>query len=140
VRIKSMVKRLSDKYDTNDPIRIASEQQILIFYEDFKNIWGYFNSSRRIMMIHVNSNLSEALQRFVIAHELGHRIMHPNVNVPFLRANTLHSIDRIEREANQFAVELLMEDQLLLDGLTIYEAAAVCGVPVELAYLKKMPR
>ncbi|MFB9273435.1 ImmA/IrrE family metallo-endopeptidase [Cohnella cellulosilytica] len=140
MRIKSMVKRITDKYHTNDPLLIASHKQILIFYEDFKNVWGYFNSSRRVMMIHVNSNLSEELQRFVIAHELGHRIMHPNVNVPFLRSNTLHSIERIEREANQFAVELLVEDQLLLDGLTIYEAAAVCGVPVELAYLKKIPR
>ncbi|MFC4305748.1 ImmA/IrrE family metallo-endopeptidase [Cohnella boryungensis] len=135
-----MVKRIADKYDTNDPLQIASQKQILIFYENFKNIWGYFNSSRRTMMIHVNANLNEALQRFVIAHELGHRILHPNVNVPFLRSNTLHSIERIEREANQFAVELLIEDDLLLDGLTIYEAATVSGVPVELAYLKKIPR
>ncbi|MCR8635776.1 ImmA/IrrE family metallo-endopeptidase [Paenibacillus radicis (ex Xue et al. 2023)] len=134
--IKNMVKQLVSLHGTNEPQRIASLMQIIVFYEEFKNVWGYFNTSRRIMMIHVNRNLDETLQRFVIAHELGHRVLHPKVNVPFLKSNTLQSIDRIEREANQFAVELLIPDNLLLEGISIYEAASICGVPEEIADLK----
>lgn len=33
-----------------------------------------------------------------------------------------------------------MKDKLLIDGMTIYQAAAACGVPPELAELKKTPR
>jgi len=137
--IKSKVKQIATLHDTNDPLQLASRLDTLIFYEPFKNIWGYFNTSKRIKMIHVNSNLDSELQRFVIAHELGHRFLHPHINVPFLRANTLQSVEKIEREANQFAVELLISDQLLLDGATLYEAAKICGVPQEIAYLKRPP-
>ena len=64
--IKQTVQRLVKKHGTNDPATIASQKGILILYEDFKCIWGYFNISRRIPMIHVNRNLDEHLQRFVI--------------------------------------------------------------------------
>ncbi|MGV3138318.1 ImmA/IrrE family metallo-endopeptidase [Brevibacillus agri] len=139
--IKQIVQRLIKQHNTNDPATIASQKNILILYEDFKSIWGYFNISKRIPMIHVNRNLDEHLQTFVIAHELGHRILHPKVNVPFLRANTFLSVDRIEREANLFAVELLIPDDLLYEhrhtSMTIAEAAATYGVPVDVAHLKK---
>lgn len=138
MRIRSMVRQIIKKHNTYDPLQIASEKQIVIFYENFKNIWGYYNSSKRISMIHVNVNLDEHLQRFVVAHELGHRILHPHINVPFLRSNTLQSIDRIEYEANRFAVELLMPDEILQTGISVYEAANICGIPAEVAHLKRI--
>lgn len=76
------------------------------------------------------------MQRFVCAHELGHAVLHPGLNTPFMKANTLLSTDRIEREANTFAVELLMPDELIQEYQTIYEAAVACGVPAEIASLK----
>lgn len=140
MKVKGIVDQITTRYGTNDPIEIASQKQIHIFYEEFKNIWGYYNSSRRIEMIHINRNLDEPMRRFVIAHELGHRYLHPKVNVPFLRAHTLQSVDKLERQANQFAVELLMPDKLLIDGLSIYEAARISGIPKEVAHLKRKPR
>lgn len=143
MRIKRMVKQTIERHRTNEPLRIASQMGILIFYEDLKNIWGYYNTSKRIMMIHVNRNLCDKLQRFVVAHELGHRVLHPEVNVPFLRFHTLQSIDKLEREANQFAVELLMPDELMYEcidsNMTVRDAAAEYGVPEELIVLKKLP-
>ncbi|MNB78605.1 Metallopeptidase ImmA [compost metagenome] len=94
-------------------------------------------------MIHINNAASEQDQRFTCAHELGHVILHPNVNTPFLRRQTLYSVDRIEREANQFAVELLMPDDLLYEfkhkNWTVQEAAAIYGVPSGFERLKKIP-
>jgi Zn-dependent peptidase ImmA (M78 family) len=77
-----------------------------------------------------------------LAHEIGHAILHPTVNTPFLKANTLFLISRIEREANEFAVELLMPDYALYSHenqcRSLYEIAASCGVPDKLVELKRL--
>ena len=138
--IKRLVNQLVHKHGSNNPFTIASNKNIIVLYEPLGNVMGYFNTYKRIRMIHLNCNLDAHIQYFTCAHELGHAIMHPKVNTPFLKANTLQSIDRIEREANQFAVELLMPDDLLFDGLSIYEAATVCGVPEEIVHLKHKPQ
>ncbi|MFH5185768.1 ImmA/IrrE family metallo-endopeptidase [Paenibacillus sp. TAB 01] len=136
MRIKRVVELLVRKYGTRDPIKIASLMGIKIEYRNLKGIWGYFQMYLRIPVIHIAYNLPENLILFVIAHELAHRILHPGINVPFLRANTLQSVDKIERQANQFAVELLIPDKLITEGASIYDAASVCGVPEEVAHLK----
>jgi Zn-dependent peptidase ImmA (M78 family) len=69
---------------------------------------------------------------------LGHAVLHPRANTPFLKANTFFSVERIEREANEFAVELLMPDTVVREYQTIYEAAAACGVPEEVVRLKRV--
>lgn len=139
--IKQIVTDLIRIHGTNDPFEIASQKNILVLFEELGDIFGYFNTYKRIPMIHINNILSEQDQRFTCAHELGHRIMHPKVNTPFLRKNTLLSVERIEREANQFAVELLMPDFLLQDiqytALTFHKASLAFGVPLELAHLKQ---
>jgi Zn-dependent peptidase ImmA (M78 family) len=135
--IKLLVDQLIRKHGTNNPFKIADRKNILVIFEPLGNMLGYFNTYKRIPMIHINSDLDEADQRFTCAHELGHAVQHRHVNTPFLRRNTLQSIDRIEREANEFAAELLIPDELLHTGLTIYEAAQQCGVPREVAHLKR---
>ncbi|GAV13267.1 ImmA/IrrE family metallo-endopeptidase [Paenibacillus sp. NAIST15-1] len=138
--IKRTVSRLTSIHKTNDPFEIASLRDILVFYEDLGEVFGYYNTFKRIHMIHINQFLDKNVQRFVVAHELGHSILHSKISTPFMKQYTLFSVDRIEREANRFAVEMLLPDDLLLDGCTLYEAAAICGVPKEVARLKKLPR
>ncbi|MCY1464342.1 hypothetical protein D9M71_823550 [compost metagenome] len=56
-----------------------------------------------------------------------------------MRQNTLFSVDKIEREANRFAAELLIPDEDLFksyDQMTIYDIASIHQVPVELVKLK----
>ncbi len=139
MQIKKTVERLIRKYGTNDPEKIAEYMGIIIEYRTLVGMLGFFQIYLRIPFIHVHQDLSDIMIRFVIAHELGHRILHPKENVPFLTKYTLQSVDKIERQANQFAVELLIPDQLIIEGNTIYEAAAICGVPEEVAHLKKLP-
>jgi Zn-dependent peptidase ImmA (M78 family) len=141
-QIKSTVLKLIKKYRTNNPFQIAEQKNILIFYEQLGDILGYFHTYKRIPMIHINCDLEDSEQRFVCAHELGHSVLHKNVNTPFLKKNTLFSIDRIEREANEFAVELLIPDQIMYENkdttMTVYEIAATYGVPQDLVHLKRM--
>lgn len=80
------------------------------------------------------------MRKFVCAHELGHALLHPGINTPFLKASTLFSVNKLEREANEFAVELLLPDDLIKEYWTIQEAAAVYEVPLEAAKFKRFDR
>lgn len=108
--ISSIVNNLKKKYETNNPFMLAKYLNILILYEELGEIKGYYNKYARQKMIHLNNNLDEHELYFTCGHELGHAIMHQNSNTPFLRANTLFSIDKLEIEANQFSVDLIIDD------------------------------
>mgnify|MGYP000899687180 CR=1 FL=1 len=136
-QIKHVVSKLIKKHKTNDPYEITSQKNIIIQYEQLGSVLGYHNTYRRIQFIHINSELEDYKKRFVCAHELGHALLHPNVNTPFLRKNTFYAISKIEREANEFAVELLLEDKAIKEHSTVQEAAVLYGIPKELIYLKK---
>jgi Zn-dependent peptidase ImmA (M78 family) len=141
--IKQAAMKLINKHRTNNPYEIASAKSIMILFEQLGDTLGYFNTYKRIKIIHINNLSTIEEQRFTCAHELGHVILHPIVNTQFLRRHTLFSIDRIEKEANQFAVELLMPDKLINEykdsNTSIFEVAKVCGVPPEVVHLKRIP-
>jgi len=130
--------KLIKKFHTNCPFQIAREMGVSILFERLGNTLGYFSTYKRIKMIHINQEITEAEQQLTCAHELGHSVLHPAVNTPFLKRSTLFSISKIEREANEFAVELLIPDTLLQEhrNITLSQIAATCGVPQELLCLK----
>lgn len=137
--IKRTVEKLMRKYNTNDPFKLAEKLNIIVKYDDLGNTWGYFITYKRIKIIHINNNLEEWLQRYTCAHELGHSILHKGVPTPFLKKHTLFSIDKIERQANTFAVELLMPDKVIAqyEDYTVHNIADIVGIPNGLEVLKK---
>lgn len=136
--IKKIVSELIKRSKTNDPFEIAAQKHIIVLFNHLGETLGFFSSYKRSKFIHINCTLDDRMRRFVCAHELGHALLHPGVNTPFLKKNTLFSVNRLEREANEFAVELLLPDADLLNCHTIYEAAAVYGVPEEAVKLKRL--
>lgn len=130
--------KLIKKFHINRPCQIARALGVSILYENLGNTLGYFSTYKRIKIIHINQELTEVEQQFVCAHELGHSILHPAINTPFLKKNTLLSISKIEREANEFAVELLLPDDLLHEyqDISLSQIAAAYGIPQELLCLK----
>lgn len=105
--IKKKVDQLIKKFNTRDPYFIAKELGIIIVFEPLGSILGYYSKTYRTKVIHINETSGERQQLFICAHELGHAVLHPNENTPFLKKHTLFSTERIEIEANTFAVELL---------------------------------
>lgn len=140
MNIKKIVETLVKKHDTRSPFRIAEWHDIKIIRCNLKSVLGYYTKYRRVQSIILNSHLSEYLENFVCAHELGHAICHPNLNVQWLCENTLYSKGIFERQANTFAVELLLSDDLLREhpGCSIYNVAESVGVPKEFVTLKAM--
>lgn len=102
---------------------------------------GYYNLILRQKQIHINCNLGGVQKQFTATHELGHAIMHPKSNTPFLLSNTYQSVDKMEIEANKFAVEFLISDDTLYEYLryqecTIEQTARILGYQKELIELR----
>lgn len=131
-QIISKVRGLVDTYKTNCPFKLARYLGIQIVQEDLGNILGYYNRGFRIKMIHINENAEDHQKKFVCSHELGHAIFHPDANTPFLKKHTLFSTDRIEREANFFAINLLFSKDYIRDQVSLEDAVNLYGIPEKL--------
>ncbi|MBU8908553.1 ImmA/IrrE family metallo-endopeptidase [Desertibacillus haloalkaliphilus] len=141
--IKEAVKNLTCQYNSIDPFELASLKRIQVIpWNLHEDIQGFYKYDKRNKYIFINNNLDESHQKFVCAHEFGHSQLHPRVNTPFLRGNTLYSINKLEVEANTFAVELLLPDEAIYDlnntSTTIYELASSYGIPKEVCHLKSI--
>ncbi|EOW9529611.1 ImmA/IrrE family metallo-endopeptidase [Bacillus cytotoxicus] len=138
--IKEFVLYITKKYETTNPFEIARQKEIIVLYDDLGNTLGFYNTYKRFKFIHINNQIDEITQRFVCAHELGHALLHPKSNTPFLRKKTFYSVDRLEIEANTFAVELLLTDEMISQykntNLSMQEVAEIHGVPSGFARLK----
>lgn len=135
--IKEKINQLKLKYNTDCPYQLANHLKIHVLQHDLNHeINGYYKYDRRNQYIVINSNLEKHTQNIVCAHELGHAVLHPKINTPFMRNNTLLSVNKIEREANRFAAELLIPDESLNEYETIQNIASLHNVPLELVELK----
>lgn len=89
---------------------------------------GFALRDGRRSIIGVNIQTSRRRQRFTIAHELGHLLMHEGrpltVDQAVLRVDLRNEVssmatDLQEIEANTFAASLLMPEEIVLDHATI---------------------
>ncbi|MGP4038367.1 ImmA/IrrE family metallo-endopeptidase [Gracilibacillus sp. D59] len=133
--IKKEVGQLVKKYKTNDPYEIAKAMGIVVRHVPLGKILGYHTRQCRVSIIHINESASAEQQIFTCCHEIGHAILHPEVNTPFLKSSTYFSNDKIELEANEFAVELLFSQEVG-HSITINEATEQYGVPEQLLVKK----
>ncbi len=140
VDIKETVERLIKKYGTSDPFKLADLLGVVVIFEPLGSIYGYYSRSHRTKVIHINENLPCEKQYYTCAHELGHVIQHPEANSAFLKKHTLFSNEKIEIEANTFAIELLLPDELFVEGseltFSFGETIQEKGIPTELLVLK----
>lgn len=140
VNIRIRVRNLVRKYGTRNPERIAKELDIEIVRRNYKNTMGFFKKELSRKFIIVNSNLSYDEQQIVIAHELGHALLHSSNRTVFIHEYTLFPRGKVELEANRFAAELLI-DELEIDKHSLLEMctsqlACYYGVPSQLIEYK----
>lgn len=139
--IRKKVQQLIRRHGTNNPERLARTMGINVIYIDLGgSVYGTYLKYKRVKTILIDAERTpEHLRRFVLAHELGHAVCTPDANTSWISAYTLAlNTDRIEREANTFAVELLLPDDFVREneGCSIYQLARLRGVPEELVVLK----
>ncbi|HUZ54062.1 MAG TPA: ImmA/IrrE family metallo-endopeptidase [Streptosporangiaceae bacterium] len=108
-----------------DPEALARADGIVVVRRRFKDgdVSGILFRDSDHHVIGVNSAHPAVRQRFTIAHELGHRALHPGreliLDVPVrvnLRDKTSSMASDLEEiEANAFAAALLMPEQMIRD-------------------------
>lgn len=108
INVKLLIRKLKIKLDSVD---FGSEISGILYSENGKTKIGY------------NEKESEVRQRFTMAHELGHYVLHlnenqnkmflDNVKVMFRKQAVTRIEKNQEREANIFAASLLMPEILV---------------------------
>jgi len=131
--------------DVTDPVRLCKELGIILLPKPLGTeptaIKGFFYMNRRIKSITVNSDLPKVIQRIIIAHEIGHAVLHASCGINEFHDIGLYDESSImEKEANLFAAELMLRDEDVLEAMngdtTFSAAAAELLVPMELLDFK----
>ena len=138
LNLKELIFRLTKTYHTSDPFELADALRIAVFFENLGTINGYYNNPLRMKQIHINNALSPHEARYTCAHELGHALLHPNASTPFLRSKTMLSVNKMEKEANLFALTLLISDETILENqtYTVEQLSRLLGYSQDLVELR----
>lgn len=138
--IKNLVGNFINIYKTNNVYEICSQLNIKIYKSHLKDIKGYFLNISEGISIVVDYNLDEYEERCVIAHELGHVMLHRSSNICYLKNYTYSNTNKLENEANEFAAELLITDENIQEAFekqfSIEQMACYFEVPKELIEYK----
>lgn len=110
MNIKQIVKQTILKYADGyiNPFDIASNMDCIIIKEDLGKTNGYYYYYKRNHIIGINHNLNEKEQIRVCSHELGHAIMHHDINYSFLCKKAFFTASKYEKEADLFAIHLML--------------------------------
>lgn len=108
MQISDYVEKATRFCRSRTPYHVADDLSYFIHYQNMgAETLGFHYKHGSAKIICLNSNLSSKKQEFVLAHELGHAMMHAHLPMRKFTKNTLYSSDKIEREANIFAALLL---------------------------------
>lgn len=135
---KHLVAYYVKKYGTKDPFKIARFLNIEIQIGPLGSRCGCYMFLKNHRCIFLNENLTGSEMILVMAHELGHAIMHRRENCYFIRHKTLLLNTKIEQDANTFAAYMLITDELLQE-YSEYTQEQFCnctGYPEELVELR----
>lgn len=106
--IEDIVYKLIKKYRTKSPFEICKFMKVNICYMDLPDsVKGLFVKKNGKEYILISKNLSEEDMIKTCAHELGHLVLHNNINCMSLPRNLNISMNSIEKEAESFSEKLL---------------------------------
>lgn len=108
MNIKLRVKNLIERCGTRNLFEICKKLNIEVLFMDLGNIKGFYNSIIGNKFIAINEKLTEWEIKIVLAHELGHALLHCDKTTRFLLDHTrIIRTAKQEKEANEIAAYLL---------------------------------
>lgn len=136
--IRKLVSSYVKKYGTRNPFKLAEYLNIQVQIGNLGSCSGCYMFLKNHRCIFLNENLDEREKTVVMAHELGHAIMHRKENCYFIRNKTFLLTSKNEIEANSFAAELLISDDILEENknFTTEHFSMLLGYPEALIKLR----
>lgn len=140
--IQNVANKLIKKFDTRDPFQLCQAIGVEVFYADLGSLKGMYKYLKKNRFAVINENLDPFTKTLVCAHELGHDILHQNLTRKVcLQEFILYDMkSRPEYEANLFASEILLPDDIILnlarDGYDIEQISKELCTDINLIALK----
>ena len=142
-RIFRIPARLIERHNTRDPFQLARLLGYYVKFINTKKQKGFCKIYLNNYFIFINSNMSPQMQRMTCAHELGHLLLHKEglTKRDYLVEMEIFDITDVrELEANQFAANILIDDEellgLLKEGYDVVRIASLLNVNVNMLMVK----
>lgn len=113
--IKNKVRQLIRIHKTNNPFEIVKGTNVILVRYPLNGIRGFYQYFQRNNIIYLDERLSRRDQALVLAHEMGHMYLHKRANAIFMDTRTHFNASHYELEANRFAINLLLPDDVLTE-------------------------
>ena len=123
-------RNLIQKYQTHDAEEILDALGVCVHSFPMHGLRGLYKWLDGWPTVFVDSKLPAPERQFVLAHELGHFLLHRGQNRVFLDRRTYLKTDRYEREADLFAACFLhpFPEEHFHDGVTVKEISQTLGL------------
>jgi Zn-dependent peptidase ImmA (M78 family) len=131
----ALVNRLMKKHKTNNPFELCDALGFMVLEVPLTGVRGFYQYYRKNNLVYIDVGLLEQVKRFVCAHELGHALMHKDTNAIYLDTRTFLKTSIYEKQANQFAINLLFpQDEFFAEykECTISQTSQCLNVSEEL--------
>lgn len=140
----SAANRIFRKYETRRPERIAKDMGIMILPQPFKVQKGAYKVIERQPIIFIKQDLHPVVRDIVLAHEVGHHVLHRAEAIQFGGFQEFNLFDmrenRMEYDANMFAAQLMLPDdeitELIYQGMDVAQIARSMRSDINLVALK----
>ena len=138
--VKRLVAYYVKKYNTRNPFELADYLGVEVQTGQLGESSGFYMFLKNHKCVFLNEDLEEHERTLVMAHELAHSIMHRKENYYFIGNKTLMLNSKMEIEANTFAAELLIPDDLIYEnpGMNSTQIARLVGYDEKIMEFKKL--
>lgn len=136
--VKKKVNSLVRKYQTRNPFEIIQGLNVILVFAPLIDTRAFYQYFQRNNIIYIDENLSRHEQMFECAHEMGHMFLHKKANTIFMDTRTNFNSNKYEKEADSFAMDLLISDDVLIEyhGLNTEQLSRLLGYEQRLIELR----
>lgn len=144
-KIKNLASRIKYIYETDNPLEILDMRGVKVLSLELDKNMDYFEGGyigdKDIDIVFYNNNLKIPIKKLVLWHETGHNIIHGDSNIRSITKNISVVSGREELEADIFAAEAFIDDDVFLDYVKVYrytdsQIASDLNIPVKYVRLK----
>lgn len=136
--IKEKADSLSRKYQSRNPFEVIKGMNVILVFAPLTGVRGFYQYFQRNNIIYIDENLPYHEKMFVCAHEMGHMLLHKKANAVFMDSRTLLNTSHYEKEANVFAINFLIGNDMLYEHreFTIDQLSRLWGYQKEMIELR----